>query len=141
MEVNMSSLNNKEIVMKKNYLKALSFIALSLILVEAHAEPKTVEMREKEAFDTFMDLLICPLDQVPTWKEFVDKMVHLMEGNPKYAALRASLLKVRDTKAGIMNLGKKAIANELKQHESILPREIVIKVKTLGNDLAPRIRN
>lgn len=142
----MSSLHNKETIMKKNYLKALGFVALSLLIVEAQAAdpsathlpaaaPQTnnaqsaLALREQEAFDLFMHLLVCPVDKVPTWKEFVDKMAYLMEGNPKYTQLRASLLNVRDV-TGIF--GKAKISKVLTEHEAAIPTEIVNKTKSLG---------
>ena len=122
--------------MKINNLKALGFITLSLLIAEAHAAPQakiidqaTIEMREQEAFDLFMHLLVCPADQVPTWKEFVDRMAYLMEGNPKYAQLRASLLSVRDV-SGIF--AKAKISKVLTDHEAVIPQEIVKKTKSLG---------
>src|SRR5207237_497733 len=102
MEVNISSLNNEEIMTHINYLKIVGFVALSLLIAQAQSAPKAaasrpaaahpavapkaapapktapahdtedIKIREKEAFELFMHLLECPVDQVPTWKEFVD---------------------------------------------------------------------
>lgn len=125
--------------MKNNSIKALSLVMLSLTALHVTCAPsktkplaashETLAQREQKAFELFMHLLECPLDQVPTWKEFVDKMTHLMEGNPKYAALRASLLSVRDV-SGFS--GKWQIASVLTEHEHVIPQTIVNKTKELG---------
>lgn len=137
-------------IMKKNNLKQIGFLTLSSLLSitlngapvthtstaatvagaprASHGE-ETVDAREKKAFQFFMKLLTCPINQVPTWKDFVDEIARLLEGNARYASLRTSLLKVRDNK-GFM--GKKAIADELVKHEADLPKEITEKIRSLS---------
>lgn len=139
--------------MKTNYFAYVAsiagFLAALFLITQAYGAPKnaqkavssahkvdsrvahesTLEMREQEAFDLFMHLLVCPVDQVPTWKEFVDRMAELMEGNPRYAALRDSLLKVRDV-SGLT--GKHKISKVLTEHEAAIPTEIVTKTKSLS---------
>lgn len=143
--------------MKKNNLKQIG-LALSLLSMNLNGGPvthttaataaagvravhgeETVEARETKAMQFFMKLLVCPLDKVPEWKDFVDEIARLLEGSTKYAALRTSLLKVRDKKGP---LGKFAIATELKQHADCLPKEITQKIESLGKaELSKRVKN
>lgn len=142
--------------MKKNNLKQVGFLALSLLSMNLNGGPvthttaataaagvhktahgeDTVEAREERAMKFFEKLLECPLDKVPHWKEFVDHIAKLLEGSTKYATLRTSLLKVRDK-------GKIAIAIELKQHKGSLPKEITDKIESLmkTGELAKRVKN
>jgi hypothetical protein len=145
--------------MKKNNLKQIGFVTLSLLSMNLNGGPvthttaatatagahkaahgeETVEARETKAMRFFMKLLECPLEKVPAWKDFVNEIARLLEGSTTYAALRESLLKVRD-KTG--PFGKLAIATELKKHGDCLPKEIIDKLASLGKDeLSKRVKN
>lgn len=145
-------------IMKKNNLKKIGFLALSLLTVSLNGAPvtqtntaatiaaatqaiQTLQAREKEAMEYFMYLLTCPLKEAPKWKDFVDKITNLLKDNTRYADLCISLLKVRDLSGYRLALhAQKSVADELVKHEACLPKEIVDKVTALGWDLRHRIK-
>lgn len=148
-------------IMEKNNLKKIGLLALSLLTVSLNGAPvtqtntaatiagatqanhgeQTAQACEKEAMEYFMHLLTCPLKEAPKWKDFVDKVTRLLTGNPRYADLCVSLLKVRDLSGYRLALhAQKSVADELVKHEACLPKEIVDKVTALGWDLRHRIK-
>lgn len=95
------------------------------------------EQRVQEAIKLFKVLLTAPVEQLPKWTDFVDKMVALLEGT-RYDALAQSLKKVRSPRGWNWRI---TIKNELEKHFETLPKEVTDLFKGKdGNELTARIK-
>ena len=95
------------------------------------------EAREQEAMEYFRTLLTAPVQQLPTWQEFVDTITPMLEGT-RFHDLGESLKSLRDKQG---KTGKIAIAWKLHQYLDTLPADIAAKIRGMGKgELSRRVK-
>lgn len=99
----------------------------------------SIVIKEKLAMEEFYNLLTGPINKVPQWKDCVDQISKLLQGNQLYGQLREDLVSVRN-KSGWF--GKLSIARTLNKHINQLPKKLQSAINSKStSELSSRIKS